>query len=518
MEITQMDLINANIEYGARGTSNKEITQNILKEWRGSKKILDMLEADKYFRIQNTAIDSKTRSYEDPETGILVINKTLSNTKSKTGKYRKLVNGRANFTLDKPFVISCDDDKYKEAWDEFLDEDIRDVISRIGKQAINKGISFAYPWIDVEGKLQIIDTQSETIYPAWSDIAHKRLDAVVRDYTVKEYINQTSQDVHKVEFWDSKIFQKFIDYGRGEGSGDLQDENFEEDSELSQRVSVVNTHMVGKSGEGISWDRVPFIPFKGSDDELPALNECRDNIDNYDLIKSKGIDSILDDIDAVLVVEDISPELNELAKARKIIQNSRIVSVEQGGDARFAKVDTDITAIEKQLDIINKDIINDTNLVDVTTIEFGSNPSGKAMRMFFEPLNEWANGFEKEFKAFMKGLKYFFDKWLSWKGGYGTFEELQKKKVTFELNRDMIIDETDIIDNIIKLQDELSQETRDELNPYIDNPEKEAKRRDDDFKKQQERDELFNLQHDIDDSSKNQDNDSKNNQNDEDNE
>ena len=32
------------------------------------------------------------------------------------------------------------------------------------------------------------------------------------------------------------------------------------------------------------------------------------------------------------------------------------------------------------------------------------------MRMFFEPLNEWANGFEKEFKAFMKGLKYFFDK------------------------------------------------------------------------------------------------------------
>ena len=69
-----------------------------------------------------------------------------------------------------------------------------------------------------------------------------------------------------------------------------------------------------------------------------------------------------------------------------------------------------MSAVEKTLDLINKDIINDTNTVDVTTIEFGSNPSGKAMRMFFEPLNEWTNGFEKEFKAFMKGLKYFFHK------------------------------------------------------------------------------------------------------------
>lgn len=497
--ITQMDLIKSKIEYGAKGTTNKDITRNILNQYRGSEKIINMQEAAKYFMVQNTAIDNKTRSYQD-ENGHIIINSTLANTKSKTAKYRNSVKNKANFALNKPFVISCDDDKYKEQWEEFLTDDIRKVISRAGKQAINKGIAWCYPWINEKGELEIIDTESETIYPAWADTAHTDLDAVVRDYVVTEYVNETPTDVYKVEFWDRQIFQKFIDYGRGEGNGDLVDDEFEgaeDGDELSNRANVIHSHLSNAKGEGISWNRVPFLFFKGEDDELSALEECRTDIDSYDLVKSKGIDSVLDDIDAVLVVENISPELNDLVQARKIVQNSRIVSVEPGGGAHFEKVNVDISGIKNELDLIKKDIIDNTSSPDVTTVEFGSNPSGKAMRMFFLPLDIWANGFEAEFRVFMKNLKYFFDMWLSWKGGFGTFEELQKKKITFTLDRDMTIDETDIIDNIVKLNDELSQETKDELNPYVENHEKEEKRREEDRKKEQEQNELLKLQSDI---------------------
>jgi SPP1 family phage portal protein len=510
--ITQMDLIKADIEYGAKGTTNKDITKNILNQWRGSQKIKDMMEADMYYKVQNTSIDSKTRSYRD-DSGALVTNDTLSNVKSKTSKYRKQVRQKVNFAMNKPFVINCDDDKYKEQWDLFLNRNRRKVISRAGKQAISKGIAWCYPWIDENGDLQIVDTISETIYPAWSDTAHTKLDAVVRDYIVTEYINMTPQDSRIVEFWDNKIMQKFIDYSLGSGSGDLVDVNIEQNSELSDRASVINTHMTNKQGEGISWDRVPFIPFKGVDDELPALNECRSDVDNYDLVKSKGIDSILDDIDAVLVVKNISAELSELTKARKIVQNSRIVSVESDGDAHFEKVDANIEAIRDELDLIKKDIINDTNTVDLTSIEFASNPSGKAMRMFFEPLNEWANGFEEEFRVFMENLKYFFDKWLSWKGGFGTFEELQQKDIDFTLDRDLVVDESEIIDNIVKLENELSQETRDELNPYVDSHEQEEERREEDRKKQQEQQELFQFETDVDETEEENIYDEENNKN-----
>lgn len=505
MQISQMDIINDNIEYGAVGTTNKDITRNILQEWRNSQKIKDMNEAEKYSKVQNTSIEAKTRSYYD-EDGHLIENKHLSNIKTRTARYRKSLKQKINFALAKPFVISCDNDKYKELWNEFLTDKIRAVIKRTGKDAINKGIGFTYPWINEEGNLELIEVNPITLYPAWSDEAHTELDAIVRDYSVIEYNNNTPSDVRKVEFWDKKIVERYIDYGLGEGNGDLEPDigtGYELDDDTKARLTVTQTHMIGGSGEGISWERVPFIPLKSDEDELPLLNECKDDVDSYDLVKSKGLDSILDDIDAVLVVEDVSAEMGELSRARKLLQNSRIMAVEKGGNAHFEKVDANIDAILKQLELLAKDIQDNTNTVDVTTIEFGSNPSGKAMRTFYEPLNDWANGFESEFRAYFENLKYFFDKWAAWKGGYGSFEELQKIKLTVTLDRDMMIDEESIISNLVNLGDELSQETRDELNPYVESHEKEEKRREEDRKKALENNELVILNEDINNANQN---------------
>lgn len=494
MQISQMDIINAQIEYGAKGTVNKDLTRNILKEWRGSPKIIDMNEAELYSLVQNTAIDSKTRDYQ-AEDGSIVQNTTLSNVKSKTAKYRKSLNQKFNFALAKPFVISCDNDKYKEEWENFLNEKHRKVIKRTGKSAINKGIGWIYPWINENGELDIVDMVSETIYPAWADIAHTDLDAVVRDYSVTEYNNTTAGEIQKVEFWDREIVEKYIDYGYGEGSGDLEADPGTEyelsENDIENPEVIRETHMHDSQGNGISWERVPFIFFKGNDDELPLLNECKSDVDAYDMLKSKSIDSLLDDIDAVLVVEDMSPEMGELTRARKLVQQSRIMVVDKGGKAGFIKVDANVQAVAQELELIGKEIQDNTSTVDLTTIKLGTNPSGVAMRAFYESLNEWANGFEAEFTVMMENLKYFFDKWLAWKGGLGTFEELQNIDISFTLDRDMMIDETSIIDNLVKMQSELSQETRDELNPYVENHEKEEKRRKQDLDKEIKENELL---------------------------
>lgn len=501
MQISQMDIINAQIEYGAKGIINKDITRNILNEWRGSQKIQDMHDAELYSLVQNTSIDSKTRDYQD-ENGAIIQNTTLSNVKSKTAKYRKSLNQKFNFALAKPFVISCDNDKYKEEWENFLNEKHRKVIKRTGKSAINKGIGWIYPWINEKGELDIVDMTAETIYPAWADEAHTELDALVRDYSVTEYNNTNPTDIQKVEFWDREIVEKYIDYGMGEGSGDLEPDpgkeyELSEINDVEKPEVIRETHMKDRQGNGISWERVPFVFFKGNDDELPLLNECRSDVDAYDMLKSKSIDSLLDDIDAVLVVEDISPEMGELARARKLVQQSRIMVVDKGGNAHFEKVDANVTAISQELELIGKEIQDNTSTVDLTTIQLGTNPSGAAMRSFYESLNEWANGFEAEFSVLMENLKYFFDKWLAWKGGLGTFEELQKIDVTFALDRDMMIDETGIIDNLVKLQSELSQETRDELNPYVENHEKEEKRRKEDMDKEMEQNDLLIKQKEV---------------------
>ena len=204
-----------------------------------------------------------------------------------------------------------------------------------------------------------------------------------------------------------------------------------------------------------------------------------------------------DDIDAVLVIEGIGAEMGELGRARKLVQNSRIVAVDPGGSAHFEKVNSDISAIVSQLDVIRKDIQDNTSTVDVTTIAMGSNPSGKAMKTFYEPLNIWANGFEEQFRVYFEQLKYFFDMWLSWKGEFGSFEQLQKIDIEVSLDRDMLIDEDQIINNIMALGDEISQETKLELNPYVQDVEQEKKRLEEDKKKMQEENELLQFNNTV---------------------
>ena len=504
MQITQTDIVNAKIQYGGKGITNKEITQNILNEWRNSETIKDMKDAQEYSLVKNTNIDKKTRNYED-EHGHLIANTHLSNVKTKTGQYRKSLLQKLDFTMAKPFILSCDDDKYKEQWDEFLTDENKAAIKKAAKEAINKGIGWIYPFIDEEGNFKLNSIDSITGYPAWKDEAHTELDAFVRDYKVTQYINQNPTDVYKVEYWDKNIYEKYIDYGNGQGTGNLEElkglvtdyDDGEELKEGADRITIQKSHMQNKDGEGVSWNKVPFIYLKGNDDELPLLNECKSDIDSYDMTKSKGIDSILDDIDAVLVVEGIGTEMGEITRARKLVQNSRIMAVDVGGNAHFEKVNSDITAISQQLDIIKKDIQDNTSTIDMTTIALGSNPSGAAMKTFYEPLNIWANGFEEQFRVFFKQLKYFFDMYLSWKSGFGSFEELQEKEITVSLDRDMLIDEASIIQNIVTSGDLLSEETKLEMHPYVQDVEQEQKRLAEDRKRQQEEMEVNQFANDV---------------------
>ena len=506
-DVTQTEISNAEIEYYAHGDDNKDITRNILNEWRGSQLIKDMQDAQMYYKVQNTSIETKTRDYKDEE-GKIILNDNLANTKSKTAQYRKSVNQKLNFALAKPFTISCDNEKYQKKWEEFLTPEIRAVIQRTGTDGINKGIGWVYTWINTQGKLEIIDIEPETLYPAWHDTAHTELDAIVRDYVMTVYEGLSKKNVQKVEYWDRQIVEKYIDYSQGQGTnGDLiPDTNgeFELSEGEEERATIQQTHLKKDTGEGVSWDRVPFIFFKGCVDELPLLNECRTDVDSYDMVKSKAIDSILDDIDAVLVVESVSPEIGELSRARKMVQNSRIMLVEPGGKAHFEKVDADITSIAQELELIRKDVQDNTSTVDLTTIKLGTNPSGEAMKSYYEPLNTWCNGYETEFRVFMKNLKYFFDRWLSWQGGFGTFEQLQAIPITFTLVRDMMINESEVLDNISKMADILSQQTLDEKNPWVENYEKEQQRREDEEKERQEKEELYNFNKDVDETEENE--------------
>jgi len=305
--------------------------------------------------------------------------------------------------------------------------------------------------------------ESEQMYPEWSDNEHTILDVMVRDYIEVHYINGNREDVNKVEFWDRKIVERYIDKGQG--------------ALIPDPDSPGPTAHMDQEGIGISWGKAPFIAFKGNEDELPALNPIRELIDSYDKLQSKMVDSIMDALEPVLALEGYSPELGDLIAQRAIMQNSRIVAPGVGGKAYYVQASPEIIATETALKIIEKNIRKAAQMIMTTDSDTSSDTSGIALKFRFQGLDTYTDGLEAEFEVFMQQLKYFFDIWLEFKG-VGTAEQWAQYKLIATLNRDMMVNESEAIDDTVKLAATgVSQETLDNWNPATESHEIEQQRR-----------------------------------------
>ena len=483
--MTETDLINAKISFMGRGRTPKEITQSILDEYRKGEKrqdVLDMLEADEYFLCRNTAISEKERGYMGAD-GQWRTNETLSNAKVPAGFLRSNVLQKVNYSVGKPFTLTIDGpiedavdeatgekvidplkEQYSQEWLTWADANRRKTLKRIVRDGVNKGKGWAYVSI-IDGDLEIEDNEPAQTYPAWTDKPHTILDALVYEYIQIQYDGTQRKEVRKVDFYTPDGVDRFVDDGGLDYDPDHQG---------------VEAHMSRETKDGvqnISWGRVPFIALKGNEDELPMLNVIRQQIDAYDALQSKSVDALVDDIDPVLVVENISPEMGDLTKARQSIQNARIVSLDKDGKAYYVQVNPDISAIQTKLETLRKDIREFGSAVDTQDVKFGSNPSGVALKSMYQDLDIYVNGLETEIEVFFQSLKYFFDIWLQFKG-VGTADQWSGYKLTVTLDRDMMINTSaDIQETVMLMSTGVSTETLDNWNPAVESHEIEQQRR-----------------------------------------
>ncbi len=487
------------VHFEQSGASNAQIAKNILAEYRESVYIQDMETAQNYYLVKNANVSKKSRSYSNSAGGAEY--KTLANSRLPSAFLRLSVDQKINYAFGKPFVIEITakdknepDERYSTEWQSFLTDEIRNTIARIAEDAVNKGIGWGYVYIDTKGQLQLVDVEPETVYPAWADKPHTTLDAVVRDYSQVVYEDETPVKVKKVEYWDASVVEKYID-DNGELIPDIQ-AHYSQDGVIQELPDDIATAHMLKNGDPYGWGRVPFIALKGNNDELPLLNIIKDYIDAYDMLSSKSVDTLLDDIDAVLVLKGYAPELGSLASQRQIIQNSRVVAVAEDGGAEYLTVKTDISAVQMKLEALYKNIMQFSNTVDTNDVKFGTNNSGIALKAMYQNLDIYCNGLEKQFRAFIGNLKYFFDLWLEYRG-IGSAAKWQEYKVAATLDRDMLIDTTALIDQTVKLQGLVSQETLDNYNPAVKDHETEQKRREKEEELQTQQNGMYNLRKQI---------------------
>ncbi len=467
----------------------KEITQIIVSKNQNNPKIKQMNEADAYFATENEMISKKKRVYYDKDRKP-IDNPNAYNAKIPSNFLRMLVEQKQDYGFAKTFIIKLStdkeqeidlkDDKYGKEWKSFCDDVLFKLARTIAGFAINHGLDWCYVWIDEDGKLKLKEVPAQYIYPEWKDRQHIELDKLVYHYKVSVYKSLNATEEEYAEYWD-KDERILFDVTNG----------YAEKLDKDEDGNDIRSHLT-KGNEQMSWGRIPFICFKATDDEKTLLSFIKEDVDAYDELNSKSVDGLVDDLDPILVLKGISPDVRDLLEARELAKMTRTMSLDTDGDANYIQAQTQVQAHLQKMEGLRRDIIKFGYGIDYEDSKFGGNPNQLVIKSLYQNLDTYMDGLERHFQDFIDNLKYFFDKWYEMTGK-GSFAEAQLYNVRVELDRSMMINQSAQIEDTVKLQGTgVSQRTLLEFNPVVQDVDLEEERIKEERKETQQND-LFNF-------------------------
>lgn len=447
----------------AAATESNVLTDNrvvsMIEKFKASGKYELMQEGERYYQadndIKNRKITRKVDGHKEEETW-------RANNKLAHAKYKIQVDEKIAYLLTKPVTYKTDgtdkNDTYVEKVKDVLGKHFQYQLTQLGYEASNKGIGWLHVYLDPEGELKTIVIPAEQCIPYWSDRSHTELDAMIRVYNTTVWQYNQEKEITNVEIWT----KDGVKYYRLEGQMLVYDN----DKSMDAGGPVAHYKSVE---EWKTWGKVPFIPFKNNQIEMPDIKFVKSLIDGYDLGRSEAA-NYMDEVKNLIFVlkgyggQNLSAFIKQLNEDRAIL----IDDAEDGG------VDTltpqmDITALREHYEQLNRDIVESGQSVNKDLDKFGSAPSGVALKFMYSSLDLKCNLMETEFSRGFELLLYFVDLYLQI-SGHGYYEKIDVELV---FNRDMAINEAEQIQNCSNSQGIISDETLIAHHPFVSDVEEE---------------------------------------------
>ena len=461
--------------------TEKEFAAFLISEYTKSPRRSEMIEGPEYYRADNTEIvhRKRFRFKEDPATGqIMRINdKGKPNNRRAHGFMHMFVEDKVNYLLSKPYTLSC------EQSEAFLDK-VQAVLGKkfqekrfvkLGKTASNGGLAWLHPYIDEDGNFKTMIIPPEQCIPGWIDNDHEDMSEFIWFYEVQIIEGRSIKDVLKVEYWTAEGVAYYISSGVYDNGANVPvgSINLILDSERyldePERDDDFTGHFV-IDGEAASWGRIPFIPFKNNDEELPDLHFIRRLIDAYDENRSNTA-NYLDEVEN-FIMKLKGYGGNDLGEFMRDLSYFRAISLDMDGDAEILTANVDITAQDADAERLKKDIMLFGEGVDKSSDQLGNSPSGIALKFMYSGLDLKCNRMEAAFKNGFETLIWFVNRYLELTGQGAEWDS--EIKITF--NRDININESQAITDCQNSQGVVSQETILKNHPWVEDVDEELKR------------------------------------------
>ena len=442
--------------------TREELIKIYIDEVNASKERKLMIKGEKYYKVENDILKREMVRYEDERP---VQDETKANHRLAHGFMHEMVEDKINYLLTKPYTMTCDDEAYLKVVETTLGKRFQKKLSQLGTETSNKGIAWLHNYIDANGQFKIMRIPSEQCIPEWVDNDHEELQALIRYYDVEVYEGKTKKYITKIEYWTPDNVEYYV---MQDGQVIIDAEMYLDDENNYEGHFKVNN-------EAHSWERVPFVPFKNNDYELPDLQFVKTLIDDYDLTRS-DVSNLLDEIkDIIYALRGYGGE--NLSEFMRDLSYYKAVKLDDDGGIDKVEHTISIDAAEKHYQQLKRDVNAFGGGVDKDSDTIGNSPSGIALKFLFSGLDMKCNAMEDNFKWGFEQLLYFVNMYLQ-----VTNQATSDKEIQIVFNRDIAINESQAITDCQQSMGVISNQTIIENHPWTKSYEDEKKKIDEENK------------------------------------
>lgn len=426
---------------------NLKYIEALIARYQTDEKINKIKKANEYYffkhEILNRSRFAKTEHGKYEEITALPNNRLVDNV------YRILVDQKANFMVGRPIKFTTKNKDYQEHLKKLLGADFMVVINEVAINAINHGEAWLHPFVDEDGNLKYYCFTSDEIIPVWDDEKLQKLNFAIRTYTKEEY------DFLKNKFEERKYIEIYSKNGKQKYLVDKKGYHLQKNE----------SYMVNE-GEETNWTKTPLIHFKYHSDKVSLLDHVLSLQDAINKIDSTFMNVYEEDPrSSLMIVVNYDGENKEDFRAN--LAQFGTVFVSNDGDVRTLNIEIDHENYLAIRGVIEKRIYANGKGYDISKLDrMGNAPNELHIKTMYVDINNQTDTSILFFTNSLEKLLEFVNQYIEIKENKNYSDELVK--IGFE--RNMLTNETEIIDNILKSGSVMSRHTQRVLHPRISDP------------------------------------------------
>jgi len=455
--------INKIIAEGAKTRmTDKQFLEREIAKFKNSPKRKLMIEGERYYQGDHDILNRKRTVIG--ENGQLQEVENLPNNKIVDNQYAKMVDQKVNYLLGQPLTFDSENKTYVDLLKKIFNNRFQRTLKNIGQDALNGGIAWLHPYYNEHGELAFKKFEPYEILPFWKDAEHTILDFAVRIYEVEAYEGTKEIIIEKVEVYSTKGIDRYV----------LQNGTLIPDVENPSSNYIV---VIDEDGKEVSynWEKIPLIPFKYNNKEIPLIKKVKSLQDGINTILSDFENNMQEDTRNTILVL-VNYDGQNLGEFRRNLAQYGAVKVKTvdgaTGDLKTLTVEVNSDNYKAILEIFKKALIENAMGYDAKDDRLAGNPNQMNILSMYSDIDLDANGMETEFQASFEELLWFVNTHLA-NTGKGDFSN---ETVTVIFNRDIMMNESEIVENCQKSMGILSHETIIGQHPWISDVSNELER------------------------------------------